>query len=201
MKMSLGKRKGGSGDITPLLKFDARNGIFFRCDRVREIDGTWSTEQKNITDGLMAVFDMDTVEVGWIAFASGGPPSFVMFPVGSDIGNPPSDKHKQGFRLRLKLTKGSGGSVREFASTAAATWGAVDKLHSEYEKERSNHPGQLPLIRLAGVKSIKTPMGTSYAPIFEIAGWVDRPAELTTAPPPVADPTEDAPDFDDEAAA
>ena len=75
--MSLGKRKGGSGDITPLLKFDARNGIFYRCDRVREIDGTWSNEQKNITDGMMAVFDMATIEVGWISFSSGGPPSFV----------------------------------------------------------------------------------------------------------------------------
>src|SRR5262249_12516405 len=33
-EMTLGKRKGGAGDIVPLLKFDARNGIFFRCDRV-----------------------------------------------------------------------------------------------------------------------------------------------------------------------
>src|SRR5262245_50168783 len=166
-----------------------------------KIDGTWSTEQKNITDGLMAVFDMATIEIGWIAFSSGGPPSFVMFPVGSDIGNPPSDKHKQGFRLRLKLTKGSGGSVREFASTADSTWRAVDKLHTEFEKERSKHPAQLPLVRVAGMTANRMPMGTSYSPIFEIAGWVDRPAELTTAPPEVADPTDEVPDFDDEAVA
>lgn len=33
---------------------------------------------------------MENVEVGWAAFSSGGPPNFVMFPVGSDIGNPPA---------------------------------------------------------------------------------------------------------------
>src|SRR5262245_43803505 len=42
-KMSLGKRIGGSGDITPLLKFDARTGTLFRCDRARAPDGEWYT--------------------------------------------------------------------------------------------------------------------------------------------------------------
>src|SRR5262245_60388021 len=202
LKMSLGKRKGGAGDITPLLKFDARAGVFYRCDRTRAPDGEWYTEQKNVTEGLAAVFDMENVEVGWIAFSSGGPPSFVMFPVGSDIGNPPSDKHKQGFRLRLKLAKGGG--VREFASTAASTWQAIDdKLHTEFEKERSKQPGKLPAVKLTGVKSSKTPMGTSYVPVFEITAWVMRPAELTTAPPEVADPADMDVDteLDDEVAA
>jgi hypothetical protein len=201
MKMSLGKRIGGGGDITPLVKFDARAGVFYRCDRTRAADGEWHTEQKNITEGLAAIFDMENVEVGWIAFSSNGPPNFVMFPVGSDIGNPPSDKHKQGFRLRLKLNKGSG--VREFASTAASTWQAIDKLHTEFEKERSKHPGKLPLVKLAEVKPNKTPMGTSYVPIFEITDWAVRPAELTTEPPEVADPAgEEIPcDLDDEVAA
>jgi hypothetical protein len=190
-----------SGDIAELIKFDARSGTLYRCDRARAPDGEWYTEQKNITDNFSAVFDMENVEVGWIAFSSGGPPSFVMFPVGSDIGNPPSDKHKQGFRLRLKLAKGSGGGVREFASTAASTWQAIDKLHTEFEKERGKHAGKLPLVKLAAVRPSKTPMGTSYVPLFEITAWVVRPAELTTAPPAVADPAEDAPDFDDEVAA
>jgi hypothetical protein len=200
--MSLGKRKGGSGDITPLVKFDARAGVLYRCDRTRAPDGEWYTEQENITANFSAIFDMENVEVGWIAFSSGGPPSFVMFPVGGDIENPPSDKHKQGFRLRLKLAKGSGGGVREFASTAASTWQAIDKLHTEFERERSKHPGKLPLVKLTAVRPSKTPMGTSYVPLFEITAWVVRPAELTTTPPTVADPAEmDVPDFDDEAAA
>src|SRR5262249_53093608 len=111
LKMSLGKRISGSGDITPLIKFDARSGVLYRCDRTRAADGEWYTSQENITGNFVAAFDMENVEVGWIAFSSGGPPNFVMSPVGADIGNPPSDQHKQGFRLRLKLAKGSGGGV------------------------------------------------------------------------------------------
>jgi hypothetical protein len=88
--MSLGKRKDGAGDIIPLMKFDARAGVLYRCDRTRAPDGEWYTDQKNVTDGFSAVFDMENVEVGWAAFSSGGPPNFVMFPVGSDIGNPPA---------------------------------------------------------------------------------------------------------------
>src|SRR5215472_6539441 len=133
-KMSLGKRIGGGGDINPLVKFDARAGVFYRCDRTRAPDGEWYTDQQNITDNFAAIFDMENAEIGWITFSSGGPPSFVMSPVGSDIGNPPSDAHKQGFRLRLKLAKGCGGGVREFASTAASTWQAIDQLHSVFEK-------------------------------------------------------------------
>jgi len=182
--MSLGKRIGGSGDITPLLKFDARAGVFYRCDRTRAPDGEWYTDQKNITDGFAALFDLQNAEVGWISLSANGPPNFVMVPVGSDIGDRPSDAHKQGFRLRLKLAKASGGGVREFASTAASTWQAIDKLHTEFEKEHGKHPGKLPLVKLSGVKPSKTPMGTSYVPIFEIAGWMVRPLELTTAAPP-----------------
>jgi hypothetical protein len=188
-QMSLGKRIGSSGDFTPLVKFDARAGVLYRCDRTRAPDGEWYTDQKNITDNFAAVFDMENAEIGWIALSSGGPPNFTMFPVGSDIGNPPSDKHKQGFRLRLKLAKGCGGGVREFASTATSTWQAIDKLHTEFEQERSKHPGELPLVKLGGVQSSKTQMGTSYTPIFKIAGWMARPAELE--PPEIpAEPAE-----------
>ena len=182
--MSIGKRKGSSGEILPLAKFDARAGVLYRCDRVRGPDGKWYVEQKNITDNFAAVFDLENTEIGWMAFFSGAPPNFVMFPAGSDIGNPPSAKHKQGFRLRVKLTKGCGGGVYEFTSTAASTWRGIDALHTAFETERSKHPNKLPLAKLAGVKPDKTPMGTSYVPDFEITAWVVRPPELTTAAPP-----------------
>jgi hypothetical protein len=78
--------------------------------------------------------------------------------------------------------------AREFASTARATWAAVDQLHTEYERHRDKHPGKLPVVRVTGAKPVRTPMGTSYSPMFEIVSWVDRPLELAAAPPKVADP-------------
>src|SRR5262245_4252906 len=75
--MTLGKRQSG-GEIIPRLQFDARSGTLYRVDRVREANGTWSNEQKNVTDGFAGVFDLENIEVGWIAF-TGGPPSFTMF--------------------------------------------------------------------------------------------------------------------------
>lgn len=57
--MSLGKRIGGSGDITPLIKFDACSGVLYRCDRTRAADGEWYTSQENITGNFVAVFDME----------------------------------------------------------------------------------------------------------------------------------------------
>jgi len=92
--MSIGKRRGIGSN--PLLKFDARNGAFYRVDR----NANGEIEQTSIVD-LKAVFDLANLEVGWIRFDAGAPPSFKMVRAGQDIGNAPSDKHRQGLRLRV----------------------------------------------------------------------------------------------------
>ena len=114
--MGLGKRKDAVS-FTPLVKFDARNGQMTRCDRVQE-NGDWVTKAVSITDDFEAVPDLPNVEAGWAAFASGSAPDFRMFPLGTDIGERPSDKHKEGFRLRLLLRNGAGAGVYELAWTA-----------------------------------------------------------------------------------
>jgi hypothetical protein len=199
--MSIGKRKSGGGNFDLLLRYDARHGAAYLCDRVRQPDGTWQTEQKTINN-FTAVFDLPNIEIGWMAFASNGPPSFKMVKadMGADIGAAPSPKHKEGFRLRLKL-KGDGGSVREFSSTAAATWQGVDKLHTAFLEEHGKHPGKLPLVKLTGTSPIKSPMGLSHEPNFQITDWVDRPPELPA--PAIADLREDdeEPPYDVESAA
>src|SRR5262249_11238409 len=80
--MSIGRRRGsGSG---PLLKYDARNGAFYRVDR----NAGGEVEQTSVVD-LKAVFDLANLEIGWIRFDAGAPPSFKMVRAGQDIGNPP----------------------------------------------------------------------------------------------------------------
>jgi hypothetical protein len=52
----------GDGNFTPYAKYDARAGRWFTKGADGDID---------ITDGFTAVFDLETVEVGWMIFASG----------------------------------------------------------------------------------------------------------------------------------
>jgi hypothetical protein len=178
--MALGKRKDAL-NFTPLVKFDARNGKLFRCDRVQDDTGDWETKQTDITDSFSAIVDMENIEIGWIAFSSGGPPDFKMVPVGSEIGERPSDNHKEGFRVRMKLANGAGNDVRELTSTAKSNWQSLDDLHDEYLNERSKHKGKLPIVGIAEVAQVKTAAGTNYRPIFVITGWTKRPADLVNS--------------------
>jgi hypothetical protein len=128
--MALGKRRDAS-TITPLIKFDARSGKTTRCDREQDSSGKWTTKDVDISDTFEAVFDLENIEIGWIAF-KGGRPDFKMVKAGADIGDPPSKDHKEGFRLRLKLINGAGSDVRELSSTAKAVWMSIDELHDEF---------------------------------------------------------------------
>ena len=100
-----------------------------------------------------------------------------MVGLGQDIGDRPSDKHKEGFRVKLRLTNGAGDGVYEMASTAIGAWKSMDELHSAFEKGVSKNKGKLPLV---GVHEVITVEGksTTYRPDFKILKWVARPADL-----------------------
>ena len=105
--MALGFSYGGSGggaDFLPIVKFDARAGRFFRVDRE---DGV--STPHDITRNFKAVFDFENLEVGWISFNAGSAPDFQMVPFGSAFGDRPSDNHKRGIRMAVKLSGECGG--------------------------------------------------------------------------------------------
>jgi hypothetical protein len=174
--MGLGNRKS-TASFTPLVKFDARFGRFNRCDRTQDAGGNWVASNTDITESFEAVFDLPNIEVGWISFAAGGAPDFQMKPLGEDIGECPSDKHKEGFRLRLLLTGDAGDDVRELSSTSIALWNAVDELHDAYADDAVKHRGKLPVVGVAEIKQVIT-TNANHAPVFEILRWVPRPSDL-----------------------
>jgi len=159
-------------------KFDARSGEMNRCDREQDSNGTWHTKQVDITETFEAIVDLENMEIGWIAFPPGGQPDFRMVPVGTDVGEPPTDNHKEGFRLQMKLTNGAGDDIREFASTSKMVWQSLDELHDEYLEGCVKHKGKLPIVGIAEVAKVHTGSGTHYRPIFEITGWAKRPSDL-----------------------
>jgi hypothetical protein len=173
---------GETLDLVPIVKYDARGGRFARVDR-SNASGQWETTQTDITGCFKAVFDLENIEVGWICFPTSGAPDFRMVPLGEDAGPRPSDAHKEGFRIMLKLGKEAGGDVREFCATAKVVVGAMDELHDKFKAEAN---GRLPVVAVKTTKPIVTGSGqtksTNYAPVFEVVQWVPRPADLVFKP-------------------
>lgn len=166
------------GDFLPIIKYDARAGRIFRIDR--GLDGNVPTD---ITDAFTAVFDFENVESGWMNF-SGPTPDFKLVRMGQVLPVRPSENHKNGIRLLLKLHPSCAGSdkpIREFSTSAKAALRGLEKLYLEYQ-EQVQKSGQLPIVQMKGSTPIKTGAGdrqsTNYVPRFEIVGWAPRPSDL-----------------------
>jgi hypothetical protein len=180
MQMALGKRKGP--DFMPVFKYDANAGSFYKQDRVLTKDG-WGNEQTDVGNDLRAgrvIFDLDHIEVGWLYFPKGAAPETKLFPLGEDIGDAPTKDHKQGFRVTVKL---DGDQPREFMSTAAATWYALDTLHEAFCNQRKKHPGKVAKVKLTDVIETKAGSTTTFTPVFQLAEFVARPPDLPVPAP------------------
>lgn len=191
--MSLGLSTS-SGELKPIVKYDARAGRFFRIDRN---DGISSPVE--ITNGFKAVFDFSTIEVGYVHFSEGGAPEWAMVRIGQQLPPRPSKDFRQGFRMSIKLPAALGGDVREFASAAACVIAAMDSLHSAYLAAPESKAGKIPIVAMTGASIVKSGQSTNYAPTLVITGWADRsvmgapkPAgngHVTSVAPPVQRPT------------
>lgn len=187
--MALGLNYGsgsGGGDIVPFIKYDARAGRFFRRDRTEE-GGQYVNNDVDVTSQFKAVIDLDNIEVGYLKFASGAAPEFVLVKLGDPLPHKPADAgFKQGARIMMKLHQTCGGDVRECANNAAAFLRGVDDLHTAYEAQKAANPGKLPIVVLETTIPIVSGNGqkksTNYQPVFKITGWAPRPADLVHIP-------------------
>jgi hypothetical protein len=169
------------GDFLPIVKYDARAGRIFRVDRV-DTGGQFVSEPVDITRNFKAIVDLENIETGWINFASGGAPDFKLVPMGSILPGRPSDQHKNGIRLMLKLAKECGGDkpIREIAGTSKAFLSGVEKLYHDYtaRKDKEGEGDKLPVVVLKDTTPITSGQGakqsTNYVPVFEIVGWALR---------------------------
>jgi hypothetical protein len=135
---------------------------------------------------------MVTLEVVWAYFPLGAAPDIIGVPAGQDPGDQPSEKHKMGVRLRVKMSDVLGGGVRECISLASGFWNAVDALHNAYLAELPQHPGQLPVVAISEMIETKTRQGSTFAPRFVIEGWIARPGDLPVTAPRSAAPKKPA---------
>lgn len=181
--MSLGLPTASGGERMPIIKYDARAGRLFRIDRAQNAAGQFESNPVEITPVFQAVFDLEHIEIGWLWFPSNAAPDMQLVPYGQPLPPRPSPNHAVGFRLNLQLGKSCGGDVREMASNAAASIKGMDALHDQYLAGVKANPGGLPVVRLASTQAVvsqgKQQSSTNYAPVWEIAAWVARPAGLT----------------------
>jgi hypothetical protein len=178
---------GGSGDIVPFVKYDARAGRVFRRDRSQGSDGAFSSNDVDITNGFKAVFDLENIEVGYSKFVAGSAPEHLLVRLGDPMPHKPADAgYKQGCRVMLKLASNCGGDIREITGNSSAFLKGIDDLHTAYEAGKAANPGKLPIVVLQSTLPIKSGQGqktsTNYQPVFEIQGWAPRPNDLVFAP-------------------
>jgi hypothetical protein len=187
MALGLSNASAGGGNFLPIIKYDARAGRMFRVDRE---DGV--STPHDITRNFKAVFDFENLEVGYINFDTGTAPDFQMVAHGEPLPVRPSEKHRQGTRMTVKLGKEIGGDCRELAGTANVFLSGIDALHDQYLAGMASNPGKLPVVELTDTIARESGQGakksTNYQPIFSIIGWVARPADLKPRSAPVATP-------------
>lgn len=185
--MALGLPTNDGGDRTPIIKYDARAGRLFRVDRT-QADGSWESNQVEITPVFQAIFDLENIELGWLYFPTNGAPEITVSKYGTPLPEKPSKNHRAGYRVHLLLGKQSGGDVREMAANAAVSIKGMDALHDAYLAGVKDHAGQLPVVKLgstlpitsAGKSADGKPISSqNYQPQWEIVKWAPRPPELT----------------------
>lgn len=184
--MGLGlQTSNGSGSFKSFVKYDARAGRFFRNDRTQDASGQFSSTDVDITQTASFVADLANIRVGWVSYTAQGPMKrFVT--LGQPLPARPEDKgadgkpaFKQGFELDIKLHNSCGGGpVRDFGSAAGCVIEAIDALHDAYTAAPEAKAGKLPVVKITTTLPVKSGQSTNYKPVFEIAGWVDRPADM-----------------------
>jgi hypothetical protein len=164
---------GGTGIAKPYTKYNAKADKWF----VRGADGQDAEIQRPTF-----VIDLENIATGWLLFREGQAPERLMDPSLDQPAPSPGEGFKRGFVVATYSPKFFGG-VAEFASASIHLANAIKDVYAQYEAEKGNHRGQLPVIACTGSEAMKDRYGTNYRPTFQIAQWVDRPNELPNQSP------------------
>jgi hypothetical protein len=178
--INLEEKRGGN--FLPVLKFDAKAGLFIIVNREPQSDGTWEKNEIELDKGFKFVADLENLEVGWASFKPGAV-NFTMSKVGERMPERPSPDHKQGIRCRIFLKEHG---LREFAHTSKNVLRAFDALHDDYAKAADSNAGKMPVIEVTGTETVKMQTKDQgelrfRVPKWHISGWVAPPAEFAAA--------------------
>ena len=120
------------------------------------------------------VFDIDNVQTGWMLIATG------IFEFNADDslgrkGAQPTPEHKRGFKV-VFYNKTMG--VAEWSANGAGSNMGLEALYKQAVAQRLSNPDKLPVVEYKGSRPEKVGKGSTRVPMFEVTGWVARPAAL-----------------------
>lgn len=177
--MAFGLPQRNSENIEAGVKYDANAGRWFRMDRT-QVGGQWQSDDVEISDRFVAVFDFANVRCGWITFLP--KPDFLLVPLNTPVPPRPTDDYRFGVQVRVLLSeKAADGMdrIRVLSALSNTLLDVLDALHDEYNANPFSKQGKLPVIAHKGVLSKQTPRGkTIYVPKLEIVKWVPRPEDF-----------------------
>ena len=196
--MALTGLSSTTAEFMASIRFNAREGVFSRADRVLGTDGNFTTVLAPINEALAQegiLIDVANIEIGWIRFE--GQVDIVTQHHSLGLPGPqPTSLHKEGIRLEVWLPKAvaEGAQLREWTNTARGVINAINDLHTAWEggaqgpiaargegdeeviiKERIE--GALVPHVTVGTEEVRTKNGTFHKPTLSIIGWVPRPVE------------------------
>jgi hypothetical protein len=133
----------------------------------------WSNQDGEFQLGKF-VFDIENIQTGWMLIATG---IFEFAPDDSlgRKGAQPTPEHKRGFKVTF-YNKEIG--VAEWSANGAGSNMGLEALYKQAESQAAANAGKLPVVEYKGSRPEKVGKGSTRVPIFEITGWVARPAAL-----------------------
>ena len=182
-------------EFLPTVRFNAREGIFSRADRVMDSAGNYSNELTDITAALSeqgVLIDVANIEIGWIKFEGGVDIITQHHSLGLP-GPQPSALHKEGVKLELWLPQdiAEGAPLREWTHTSKAVINSVNDLHTAWEAAAKEtiigattadaDDSHVPHVTVS-IEAVKTKHGTFRKPVLSLKQFVPRPIDWTVKP-------------------
>ena len=183
-------------EFLPTVRFNAREGIFSRADRVMDAAGNYGNKLTDITDALAeqgVLIDVANIEIGWIRFEGGVDITTQHHSLGLP-GPQPSAPHKEGGKRELWLPQdiAEGAQLREWTHTSKAVINSVNDLHPAWaaaaEAADNIDDSQVPHV-MVSIEATKTKHGTFKKPVLTLKQFVPRPVEWTIKPIAAAAPS------------
>lgn len=176
MAMNIPMPSADSGDFLDDIRFDAKIG---RWSKVTFNQETRQRDHIEMPEPFQIAIDFANGEYGWIRTRGGfdlhlaliGRP-FPASPGGAD--------YRRGFRF--KIYRDDLG-LRHFLQTSKVMIEIFEALHTEWERQSPQYPGQVPILNIerASVEYVDSRDGrqTLMRPNITIVGWIPRPAAMS----------------------